>query len=166
MSPIWARKSRAASHLVSPQFEVKRLCAGRSQMVSGMTPMQTLARKILWTRRKLSSLLAAQFCQEEVPMRKLTLAIVFCLISAQAFASCKSDAADKKLAGAALKSFLTKCEKDARTACEKDTRAACEKDSVDKKLHGAAKASHMKKCVADAAKTDPVKKCVLDAIGS
>jgi hypothetical protein len=31
-------RAMAASHLVSPQFEAKRLCAGRSQMV--FTPTQ------------------------------------------------------------------------------------------------------------------------------
>jgi hypothetical protein len=58
-----------------------------------------------------------------------------------AFASCKSEATDKKLAGAALNSFMTKCEKDAL--------AACETDSTQLKLVGAAKASHTKKCVTD-----------------
>jgi hypothetical protein len=64
------------------------------------------------------------------------------LMATSAFATCKSDAAGKKLAGAALTSFMTKCERDAT--------AACEKDSAAKKLAGAAKASHMKKCVNDA----------------
>jgi len=75
-------------------------------------------------------------------MNAITLVLALCLVSAPAFATCKSDAADKKLAGAALKSFMQKCERDARTTCEKD--------STEKKLAGAAKASHMKKCVADA----------------
>ena len=75
-------------------------------------------------------------------MKRITLALAVCLISAPAFATCKSEAADKKLAGAALKSFMQKCERDATTACQKD--------SADKKLAGAAKASHVKKCVADA----------------
>jgi hypothetical protein len=76
-------------------------------------------------------------------MNKLALALAVCLVSsAPAFATCKSDAADKKLAGAALKSFMTKCEKDATTTCEADSK--------DKKLAGAAKNSHMKKCVSDA----------------
>jgi len=78
-------------------------------------------------------------------MKRITLALAICLISAPAFATCKSDAADKKLAGAALKSFMQKCEKDAK--------AACSKDSADKKLAGAAKNSHMKKCVNDAVGT-------------
>jgi hypothetical protein len=50
--------------------------------------------------------------------------------------------AEKKLAGAAQKSFMTKCEKDAKTAC--DAQAA------EKKLAGAAKNSFTKKCVTDA----------------
>jgi hypothetical protein len=57
-------------------------------------------------------------------------------------ASCKSEASDKKLAGAALTSFMTKCERDAK--------AACENSSVEMKLAGAAKTSHVKKCVDDA----------------
>jgi hypothetical protein len=36
------------------------------------------------------------------------------------------------------------------TKCERDANTACTKDSTDKKLAGAAKASHMKKCVSDA----------------
>jgi hypothetical protein len=56
--------------------------------------------------------------------------------------SCKAQADSKKLAGAALKSFMTKCEKDAT--------ASCEKSASDKKLAGAAKSSHTKKCVSDA----------------
>lgn len=57
-------------------------------------------------------------------------------------ATCKAQAEQKKLAGAALKSFMTKCEKDAS--------AACGKSAADKKLAGAAKTSHVKKCVSDA----------------
>jgi hypothetical protein len=75
-------------------------------------------------------------------MRSIVLAVALSLISTGAFASCKSDSADKKLAGAALTSHMKKCESDAT--------AACEKDSADKKLAGAAKTAHMKKCVADA----------------
>ncbi len=71
------------------------------------------------------------------------MALAVCLLSsAPAFATCKSDAADKKLAGAALKSFMTKCQRDATTTCETNSK--------DKKLAGAAKTSHMKKCVSDA----------------
>lgn len=59
-----------------------------------------------------------------------------------ATATCKSQATEKKLAGAALKSFMTKCEKDATLACGKS--------AADKKLAGAAKTSHVKKCTSDA----------------
>ena len=64
-------------------------------------------------------------------------------VSAQTAAlTCKAQATEKKLAGAALKSFMTKCEKDASTACTKS--------AGEKKLAGAAKTSFTKKCVADA----------------
>lgn len=62
--------------------------------------------------------------------------------SAYAEGTCASQAADKKLAGAAKTSFMTKCQKDAGTTC--DAAAA------DKKLAGAAKTSFTKKCVSDA----------------
>ena len=76
-------------------------------------------------------------------MKSIVLAAALSLVLAgSAFASCKSDSADKKLAGAALTSHMKKCESDAKTACEKD--------SADKKLSGAAKTAHMKKGVADA----------------
>jgi hypothetical protein len=76
-------------------------------------------------------------------MNKIALALAVCLISsAPAFATCKSEAAEKKLAGAALTSFMTRCERDATTACEADSKQ--------RNLAGAAKTSHMKKCVADA----------------
>jgi hypothetical protein len=61
---------------------------------------------------------------------------------ALADASCASQAADKKLAGAAKTSFMTKCAKDAT--------ASCDSQAADKKLAGAAKTSFTKKCVADA----------------
>lgn len=56
--------------------------------------------------------------------------------------SCKAQATDKKLAGAALASFTKKC--------ETDSAAACDAAAADKKLAGAAKASFTKKCVSDA----------------
>ena len=61
---------------------------------------------------------------------------------AQQGASCKVQAGDKKLAGAALTSFIKKCEGDAQ--------AACNKSADDKKLAGAARTSYTKKCVSDA----------------
>jgi psiF repeat len=66
-------------------------------------------------------------------------------LSGEAFAqntTCKAQATEKKLAGAALNSFMKKCETDAQKTC--DTSAA------DRKLAGAAKASFTKKCVTDA----------------
>jgi hypothetical protein len=56
--------------------------------------------------------------------------------------TCKTQATEKKLAGAALNSFMKKCESDAQKTC--DTSASS------KKLAGAAKASFTKKCVTDA----------------
>jgi hypothetical protein len=56
--------------------------------------------------------------------------------------SCVTTAAEKKLAGAAKTSFMTKCQKDAA--------AQCDATAADKKIYGAAKASFTKKCVSDA----------------
>jgi hypothetical protein len=60
-------------------------------------------------------------------------------------ATCKSQATEKKLAGAALKSFMTKC--------EKDSKATCDASATEKKLSGAARNSFTKKCVNDAVGT-------------
>lgn len=62
--------------------------------------------------------------------------------TASADDTCKSTAMGKKLAGAAMTSFMKKCQTDAATTC--DTAAAS------KKLAGAAKTSFTKKCVNDA----------------
>jgi hypothetical protein len=59
--------------------------------------------------------------------------------------SCQAQADAKKLAGAALTSFMKKCASDAQTACDKQ--------ATDKKLTGAAKDSFTKKCVKDATGT-------------
>jgi Ni/Co efflux regulator RcnB len=78
-------------------------------------------------------------------MKTLVLAILAVGLSAPAFAqsqSCNAQAAEKKLAGAAKTSFITKCEKDAA--------AACDKQAAEKKLAGAAKTSFTTKCVKDA----------------
>jgi hypothetical protein len=76
-------------------------------------------------------------------MKSIILAAAFSLVASGAFAaSCKVEAGNKKLAGAAMTSFMKKCETDAK--------ATCEKDSTAKKLAGAAKDAHMKKCVNDA----------------
>ena len=80
-------------------------------------------------------------------MKKVFLAALLSTFAATAFAqdaatTCKGQAASKKLAGAALNSFMTKCQKDAT--------ATCETDAAQKKLAGAAKTSHVNKCVRDA----------------
>jgi hypothetical protein len=53
--------------------------------------------------------------------------------------ACMTQATDKKLAGAAKTSFMTKCE-----------RTSCEGQAKDKSLHGAAMTSFVKKCTKDA----------------
>ncbi len=80
----------------------------------------------------------------EFDMKTIILVAALSLVSTGAFAqaTCKSRAAEQKLAGAALNSFMKKCETEANTACEAD--------SSKRKLAGAAKTSHMKKCVTDA----------------
>lgn len=77
-----------------------------------------------------------------------TFAVTFALtvLSTNAFAdTCKATAAEKKLAGAAMTSFMKKCQSDAQKSC--DASAA------EKKLAGAAKTSFTKKCVNDAVGT-------------
>ncbi len=59
---------------------------------------------------------------------------------AQETSDCAAKAAEKKLAGAALKSFTTKCQKD-----------ACDASATEKKLAGAARKSFVTKCARDAA---------------
>ena len=78
-------------------------------------------------------------------MNQIILAVILSLHVASALAvgpSCKDQAAEKRLAGSALTSFITKCQRDAHTSC--DASAA------ERKLAGAAKASFTTKCVADA----------------
>src|SRR5690606_32134098 len=83
----------------------------------------------------------------EIPMRTLVFALALVAGASIAHAqgtasSCQAQATAKKLAGAALNSFMTKCQKDAA--------ASCERAAADKKLAGAAKSSFSKKCVSDA----------------
>ena len=77
-------------------------------------------------------------------MRSIIIVGVLCLVTGSAYAqgaTCKAQASDKKLAGAAMTSFMKKCQTDAAKAC--DTSA------TEKKLAGAAKTSFTKKCVTD-----------------
>ncbi len=85
----------------------------------------------------------------DLPFRYiLGFAITAALVS-PVYASCTSQSADMKLAGAARTSFLTKCEHDAA--------ASCAKAAHDKKLYGAARASFERKCTNDAVGTSPAK---------
>ena len=81
-------------------------------------------------------------------MKRFALAVAlaaFAISPALAQETCSTKAVGKDgkpLAGAALKSFMTKCQKD-----------ACEPKAIDKNgkpLAGAAKASFMKKCKSEA----------------
>ena len=56
--------------------------------------------------------------------------------------ACATQATDKKLAGAAMTSFMKKCQSDAAKTCGTQAK--------DQKLAGAAKTSFTKKCVTDA----------------
>ncbi|MGD9543552.1 MAG: PsiF family protein [Methylocystis sp.] len=56
---------------------------------------------------------------------------------------CAARATEKDLHGAALSSFMKKCERDAASV-------SCDAAAAEKKLHGAAKTSFTKKCVKDA----------------
>ena len=79
-------------------------------------------------------------------MKRIVLIAAMSLLACgSAYATCKSDAADKKLAGAALTSFMKKCESDAKKKCEADSAA--------QNLKGAAASSHNKKCTTDAVGT-------------
>ncbi len=84
-------------------------------------------------------------------MRNLIIAAIASMFVANAAfaASCAEQAAEKKLAGAAKNSFMTKCEKDAAaTAAPSCEAKAVSKDG--KPLAGAAKAASIKKCEAEA----------------
>src|SRR5215207_5121620 len=76
---------------------------------------------------------------EEEKTKMILLALALTWNGSAAFAqnmTCKAQAAEKKLSGAALTSFTKKCEKDAE--------AGCDASAKDKKLAGAAKSSFTK----------------------
>lgn len=76
-------------------------------------------------------------------MKSIVFAAVLSLVAGSAYAdSCKATAAGNKLSGAAMNSFMTKCENDAK--------ANCDKTAAEKKYVGAAKDSFTTKCVKDA----------------
>ena len=77
-------------------------------------------------------------------MHKTIIAATLALFAGSAIAAdatCAVRAAEKKVAGAAKTSFMTKCQSDAA--------AKCETTADEKKLHGAARTSYVKKCVSD-----------------
>ena len=77
-------------------------------------------------------------------MRTLLLSFLAAVLATAAYAQstdCRTTAADKKLAGAALTSFMKKCERDAQSACGLY--------ATDQKLAGAARKSFTDKCVRD-----------------
>jgi len=77
-------------------------------------------------------------------MKKIAIAAILALVPVASMAAetCQEQASAKKLAGAALNSFMTKCQKQAS--------ANCQKQSAEKKLSGAAKSSFETKCVREA----------------
>ncbi|WP_445501745.1 fumarylacetoacetate hydrolase family protein [Microvirga sp. G4-2] len=86
--------------------------------------------------------------EEEHSMKALATAFVIMMCAGNAMAaeaSCTAQATEKKLAGAAKTSFMTKCERDMKAAC--DTQAS------EKKLSGAAKTSFTTKCIKDSVGT-------------
>jgi hypothetical protein len=72
----------------------------------------------------------------------LTTLLAFGAAAQTTTASCKAQAGEKKLAGAALNSFMARCQRDAKSSCDAF--------AMDRKLAGAAKSSFTKKCVDDA----------------
>jgi hypothetical protein len=155
-----------------------------------MRPWRTRDASFEPPRRRCAAVVKCAVAEEpnpshpERPMKHLMsiLTLAVAAFSAPAFAAnaeCEAAAKEKKLAGAALTSFMKKCEADAGgssdceamaaqkklagaaktsfvTKCEKDggktasATAACDKQADDKKLFGAARTSFTKKCVSDA----------------
>ena len=75
-------------------------------------------------------------------MNRTILAVALVLaVAPAAAATCSDQAAKRKLSGAAMNSFMKKCEADAQTSCDASAK--------EKKLAGAAKDSFSKKCLAD-----------------
>jgi len=79
-------------------------------------------------------------------MNRIVIGVLLSLLAYGASAqtatpSCKAQAGEKKLAGAALSSFMARCERDAKSTCDAY--------AMDRKLAGAAKSSFTKKCVDD-----------------
>jgi hypothetical protein len=101
--------------------------------------------KIAFYVRQYRRNIHSAYQSREANMKQMALAVfvasVFVAGAHAQGASCKAQAGEKKLAGAALNSFMQKCERDAKSACDKQ--------ASDRKLAGAAKNSFTTKCVTD-----------------
>jgi len=76
-----------------------------------------------------------------IPILTATIALA-CIAPHAAAMDCAAQAQEKKLSGAAKRSFLEKCEAEARGTGAVNCTALAEK----KRLYGAARASFIKKC--------------------
>jgi hypothetical protein len=77
------------------------------------------------------------------PVRYVIAAALAALLATAAYAqrpTCKLQAIERKLAGAALTGFMKKC--------EQDMQEVCEKSAEDRKLEGFARGSFTRRCVA------------------
>jgi hypothetical protein len=134
--------------LARSRWFIAALCASSAELLGGTLVANALFQGGLgdgrWTMRTLLllamtlAMTASAFAQSTAPAAQPSGTAA----PTVGMSSCKTQAADKKLAGAAMTSFMKKCEADAAKACT--TQAA------DKKLAGAAKNSFTKKCVGDA----------------
>lgn len=86
----------------------------------------------------------------------LLTAFMFSNVAYAAHGGCEAKAMEKKLAGAAKNSFVTKCEKDFHTD---EATKVCDSKAAEKKLSGAAKTSFTKKCIGDTLKENAQKSC-------
>jgi len=75
-------------------------------------------------------------------LRRFALIFAFSVAGTPAAAGCMSDAQEKKLEGAALKTFMAKCRMDAITSCDADAKA--------RNLSGLDKTNYTNKCLAQA----------------
>ena len=82
--------------------------------------------EVIGTSQHTSTFWAAHTMEGVMNRFVLSMLLVLAAGSASA-ATCADQASDKKLAGAALKSFIGKCERDAKAQCEataQETRGA------------------------------------------
>jgi hypothetical protein len=89
------------------------------------------------------ALLTGAVCAQEAAEPEAAPAAAATQTVAAPAPDCAAKATEKKLAGAALDSFMKKCEQDT-------AKSSCDTSAAEKKLKGAAKNSFVKKCVKDA----------------